>query len=980
MRGIVILTFLGLGASAVPAPAQTVNVWLTTHDQSSKLQQQPSISFMSGGEICNPLQVDETRVYQEVEGFGASFTDSAAYLLNQVATPSALTNAMNDLFTRNGDGIGVSFVRNPMGASDLTRFHYSYDDNPPGGSDPDLDYFSIAHDQADIIPLLQYSLQLNPDLTVMGSPWSPPGWMKDSGSMIGGSLLSSMNTAFANYFVKYIQAYEDEGIPVHYVSLQNEPLYVPGDYPGMGMSAEEQRDLLRDYILPVFTASNISTRIVVFDHNWYENYYPEVVLADPVLQASSLIAGTAWHGYGGTPGVMLALANQYPTKGNYQTEHSGGLWVGGDENQIVSDFTEITHVMRSAGKAYVKWGLALDENRGPNDGGCNVCSPLVIIDSTTGAASYTIDYDTLGHFSKFVLPGAHRIYSANASGVVSAAFENPDGSKALITFNDTPLSKTFQVLWGTKAFSYTLEGYSGATFTWSGVQSGSHVLDPSYPIQASSFDIMSGLMTEPTSDTLGGYNLGYAENNDYAVYRDVDFTGDETNVNVRVASSGGGNLEFRLNSPAGTLISSAVIPNTGDWQNWQTISAPVTPPSGVYDLYLVFKGGSGVGNVNWFRFEGAQSSPPPGPVSKLIWQVQPDLATNGIPFTQQPLLLTADGTGSPSTNGLPETLEVVLTLTAGIGPLSGTTNLNIGTSGWNGSVQFTDLQIDAAGNDKEITAATVDPAVVPSGNRLLNGDFNSPDSGSPPDNWSTWTTGTVAWANHENKPAVTYDGSYYMVVGGQESAGGACHQTVHAVAGWTYELSVLSGADAWWLPYGEIRFYFLNCDGSQVGYSSTPTLDPDDYGNQTDIPHPWQTYTLSATAPSGASQLRVELMSAGTGSIWYENAVLTEEAASPALASATTLPFSVAAYQPPTSQTNYIESITHNGGGIFTLQCVGTMGVQYFVEAVTNLAQPIIWEAMPGSTNLVTDPAGLWDHTLTNQAVQQFFRSSVVTP
>ena len=138
---------------------------------------------------------------------------------------------MNNLFTRKGDGIGVSFIRNPMGASDLTRFHYSYDDNPPGGSDPNLDYFSIAHDQADIIPLVQYALLLNPDTTIMGSPWSPPGWMKDSGSLIGGSLLPSMYTAFANYFVKYIEAYEAQGIPIHYISLQNEPLYVPGDYP-----------------------------------------------------------------------------------------------------------------------------------------------------------------------------------------------------------------------------------------------------------------------------------------------------------------------------------------------------------------------------------------------------------------------------------------------------------------------------------------------------------------------------------------------------------------------------------------------------------------------------------------------------------------------------------------------------------------------------------------------------------------------------
>jgi len=142
----VVIIILALSALAPGAPAQTVNVWLTTHDQSSKLEPQPAVMFAPGAGGDNPLVVDETQTFQQVEGFGASFTDSAAYLLNQVATSTARSNAMNSLFTRNGGGIGVSFVRNPMGGSDLARFHYSYDDNPPGGNDPGLVHFSIAHD------------------------------------------------------------------------------------------------------------------------------------------------------------------------------------------------------------------------------------------------------------------------------------------------------------------------------------------------------------------------------------------------------------------------------------------------------------------------------------------------------------------------------------------------------------------------------------------------------------------------------------------------------------------------------------------------------------------------------------------------------------------------------------------------------------------------------------------------------------------
>src|ERR1044071_3935657 len=156
--------FLLLSVVRLPARAQTVSVWLTTDNQRTKMQQQPSVSFTTGGAAANPLVVDETQAYQQVEGFGASFTDSAAYLLNRVATPANRAAAMNNLFTRAGSGIGVSFVRNPMGASDLARSHYSYDDLPAGQTDPGLLNFSVAHDQQDIIPLLQQARQLNPHL------------------------------------------------------------------------------------------------------------------------------------------------------------------------------------------------------------------------------------------------------------------------------------------------------------------------------------------------------------------------------------------------------------------------------------------------------------------------------------------------------------------------------------------------------------------------------------------------------------------------------------------------------------------------------------------------------------------------------------------------------------------------------------------------------------------------------------------------
>jgi glucosylceramidase len=643
-----------------PVSAQTVSVWLTTDDQSQKLQPQASVTFATAVGGSNPVIVDETQTYQQIEGFGASFTDTTGYILNEVATPSSRTNAMTNLFTRNGGGIGLSFVRNPMGASDLARFDYSYDDLATNQTDVNLTNFSIAHDQADIIPLLQQALQLNPQLTIMANPWSPPGWMKTSGSMIGGSLLPSMYAPFALYFIKYIQAYQAAGIPINYISLQNEPEYSPSDYPGMLMDAITQSNVLRNYVLPALAASNLTTRVLVYDHNWDDPSYPTTIFSDATLLASSQIAGTAWHGYAGTPGVMLTLANQFPTKGNYETEHSGGTWVG---DQVRADFEEITHCMRSWARTYVKWNLASDQNYGPNTGGCNTCSPLVYVNTSTLALSYGIEFYTLGHFSKFVLPGAYRIFSGNASGVVSAAFLNPDGSKALVAFNDTTSNQTFQVQWGSQSFTYTLASFAGATFTWTGTQSGGYTVNPTNQIQASGFNSVFGLQTEPTTDLWGGYDVGYANNGDYAVYRNVNFAAGFTNVNARIASAGsGGTLEFRLDSPTGALIGVATLPVTGGWQTWQTVSGSVSNVSGLHNLYIVFKGGSGVGNLNWFQFSGALApAAPTGMTATVIGgglQVQfigtPDypyvleMATNlASPINWQPVLTNpADAGGN----------------------------------------------------------------------------------------------------------------------------------------------------------------------------------------------------------------------------------------------------------------------------------------------------------------------------------------------
>jgi glucosylceramidase len=642
-----IATASGFSSSAVasgtytltpPGTGPTVAVVVTTDDQTRKLAPQGSVSFsaVSGG--SNVAYMDETEVYQPIEGFGAATTDTAMYNLYEIAKvkqPAQFTQTMSDLFTRQGNGIGLSFLRNPMGASDLARSVYSFDDNN-GQADALLANFSIAHDQADIIPFLLLAQQANPQIKIMANPWSPPGWMKTSNSMIGGSLLATPTTvydSFANYFVQYIKAYKNAGITIDYISLQNEPLFVPPSYPGMCMpatsastdcaSSTDQQTALFGHVLPALTAANLTTKVLVYDHNWDRGDYPQSVLVANQANLSQ-IAGVAWHGYGGTPGVMTPIHNMFPTMGQYETEHSGFV-TNVNPDQASIDFPEIIQNMRNWARAFVKWSLSVDENQGPHTGGCSTCSPIALVNSTTGNITYSIEYYTLGHFSKYVLPGANRVYSSNGQGIVTAAFVNPapDNSRVLVAYNTSSATQTFEVQWGTQSFTYTLPALAAATFTWSGTQGAGYTTSAKSQIEASSFNSTAGnstpgnyqtwgLETERTSDTDGGYDVGFASDGNYAVYKNVDFGAGVTGVTARLAcqqnpGNCGGTLEFRLDSHTGTLVASVTIPSTGGFQTWQTTpSANASGASGVHDLYVVFKapasGTTSLGNLNWFQF------------------------------------------------------------------------------------------------------------------------------------------------------------------------------------------------------------------------------------------------------------------------------------------------------------------------------------------------------------------------------------------
>jgi len=410
------------------------------------------------------VYVDPNKTYQNILGVGASFTDSSAYLINQVLSENDRNSLMEKLFSKE-NGIGLSFIRNPMGSSDFSRTFYSYDDQAKGIKDEDLSDFSIAHDQEDIIPLVKQALTLNPDLKIMMSPWSAPGWMKTSDSMKGGSLNATSYESYAQYFVKTIKAYQEEGIDLFAISVQNEPLYVPTNYAGMGMSADQQAKFIKDYLKPAFVEEGLSTKILAYDHNWDRKDYPLTVLE----KALDEVDGVAWHVYGGNVISQTEVYRQYPEKDVYFTEASGGEWIPPFEAAFLSQIKTGIDVFRNYSRTYVLWNMALDENNGPvvPEFGRSTCRGVVTVNQNTKALTYNLDFLTLAHFSDFLEKDALRIDSTKAEGnFTSVAFMNPDKTISIVIYNIKDTQRDALIHIGDQVLVYNMPGKSVATVTF----------------------------------------------------------------------------------------------------------------------------------------------------------------------------------------------------------------------------------------------------------------------------------------------------------------------------------------------------------------------------------------------------------------------------------------------------------------------------------------------------------------------------------
>ncbi|NCU12067.1 MAG: glycosyl hydrolase, partial [Sphingomonadaceae bacterium] len=290
-----------VASPAAPAAGGPVAVWSSSIDQSRKLAKQADLVLVpAGGTEPGELVIDPADQRQEIVGFGAAMTDSSAHLFQNAMTRAQRDALFAELFGR--DGLALSFVRVPMGSSDFSLEHYSFNDLPAGQTDPQLTRFSMARAEAAQLPALRAAKAHNPGLTLMASPWSAPGWMKTTGSLIKGSLKPEHYGAYARYFVRYLDAMEAAGLPVRYVSMQNEPAFEPADYPGMNVTARERAAFYAGHLGPALAARAGKVGILDWDHNWDHPEEPLGVLADPA--AAAHVEGVAWHCYGGNSDVM----------------------------------------------------------------------------------------------------------------------------------------------------------------------------------------------------------------------------------------------------------------------------------------------------------------------------------------------------------------------------------------------------------------------------------------------------------------------------------------------------------------------------------------------------------------------------------------------------------------------------------------------------------------------------------------------------
>ena len=460
-RGLMV--FLVCAFPAIAAAQRPVSVWLTTRDGVNLLKPQAPLEW-TRSEQKAAIEVDDAQRFQTMDGFGHALTGGSAQLLMKMS-PQARTALLRELFGNGPGDIGTSYLRVTVGASDMNDHAYTYDDMPPGETDPELQHFSLAEDQKDVIPVLHEILAIQPRIKILASPWTSPTWMKDNGRFKGGSLKPEFYDAYARYFVKYFQGMQANGIHIDALTPQNEPESA-NNTPSLLMTAEQEAEFIGKHLGPALAKAGFKTKIIAFDHNCDHPIYSETVLGD--RDASRYTDGSGFHLYLGKIDALTEVHDAFPNKNIYFTEqmvipdpHRSGESIAEPVARLIVGAPE------NWSRTVLLWNLAADPHNGPHtsDGGCPICTGALTLDGDS--VKRLVAYYTTAHASKFVPPGSVRIGSpAGEQSLPHVAFRTPSGGHVLIVSNTGESEHEVRIRFEDHDAVAQLPGGAVATYVW----------------------------------------------------------------------------------------------------------------------------------------------------------------------------------------------------------------------------------------------------------------------------------------------------------------------------------------------------------------------------------------------------------------------------------------------------------------------------------------------------------------------------------
>jgi glucosylceramidase len=456
-----VLLSTGMLISSVSFAQNTVNWWLTNNEKSALLTKQPPLTFATDNNDNVPvITINPAKKYQPVDGFGFALTGGSAQNMIRMSAGER-KKIIQELFGAGANDVGISYLRLSIGSSDLNDHTFSYDDISAGQTDMKLEKFTLKEDEQDVIPVLKEILAVNPNIKILGSPWSAPLWMKSNHNIQGGRLQDQYYDVYARYFVKYIQGMKKHGITIDAITVQNEP-FNDGNTPSNQFLAKEELNFIKNNLGPAFKAAGIKTKIILYDHNCDAPEYPISILTDP--GANQYVDGSGFHLYAGPITAMGKVHEAFPNKNLYFTEM---MAVSRNDFNVANPTERIViGATRNWSRNVILWNIAADPQNKPHtdNGGCASCQGAITIDGDK--VSRNLAYYTIGHVSKFVPANSVRIDSSLPDGLSDVAFTTPDGKTVLVVANKGKSAQTFKIVYNDKTVIAQLGAASVATYVW----------------------------------------------------------------------------------------------------------------------------------------------------------------------------------------------------------------------------------------------------------------------------------------------------------------------------------------------------------------------------------------------------------------------------------------------------------------------------------------------------------------------------------